>query len=157
TVAFMLQGRDLCEQWGTAGARRTLTKDQFRELAWRTIAWCITGAIADHGGTRKAVSEKTATTLYLQNKSMRIISSDLNGFQIMIDHYLGDVCAFRFANDAVDNGTENLASASVPLGLWNCRSWQTDVVQELWGGRPLMTHCEGISLTGAWLIKVQSA
>lgn len=152
TIAFMLQGRDVCELWSGASRNRTLTPDSFRELCWRTVAQCIADALEDLGDEHKFSSDEVATTQYLQNKSMRIISSDLNGFYIMIDHFLGDLCHLKFLDDEdQDEGASDALSARI------CASWQTDMVKKLWGSAPLETWVEGVSKDGKWLIKVQSA
>ena len=152
TIAFMLQGRDLCELWSGVGRNRTLTPDAFRELCWRTVAHCIADALMDRGLENKVVSNETAAIQYLQNKSMRIISSDLNGFYIMIDHFLGDLCHLQFLDDE-----EQEEGAVNALGARICVSWQTDMVKALWGSAPLETWVEGVSKDGKWLVKVQSS
>jgi hypothetical protein len=152
TVAFMLQGRDVCETWSRIGRNRTLTPDAFRELCWRTVAQCISVALEDRGVSHMFSSDKVATTLYLQNKSMRIISSDLNGFYIMIDHFLGDLCYLKFLDDEDQEG-----EASDALSARIRASWQTDMVKKIWGSAPLETWVEGVSKDGKWLIKVQSS
>jgi hypothetical protein len=152
TVAFMLQGRDVCELWSEAGLRRTLTKEEFRTLCWKTIAQCIADAFEERHKGLTSVSSQTAKMLYLQNKSMRIISSDLNGFYILIDHYLGDLCHLQFIDD---DDQEEVASEALVARV--CPSWQTDMIKSLWKGTPLETWVEGVSKNGKWLIKVQSA
>ncbi|HEV7373536.1 MAG TPA: hypothetical protein VGN95_02375 [Pyrinomonadaceae bacterium] len=148
TVAFLLQGRDVCEQWSTTTGRRTLSEDQFRSLCWQTVAKCIVQAHNDRNeqasGTERVISK------YLENKSMRIISSDLNGFYIMVDHYLSDICKFKFTSEGEEEGN-TVGRERI------CASWQTDVINGLWGGRPLETWMEGVSRNGRWLIKVQSS
>jgi hypothetical protein len=152
TVAFMLQGRDLCELWSGTVGKRTLTPDAFRELCWFTVAACIADALADRGSGHKSSTAGQATIQYLQSKSMRIISSDLNGFYIMIEHFLGDVCHLQFLGE--DEQEDNAAEA---LSIRVCPSWQTDMVNKLWGGAPLETWVEGVSKDGEWLVKVQSS
>jgi hypothetical protein len=152
TVAFMLQGRDVCELWSGDGKKRTLKPDEFRELCWKTVARCLTDALSARGSEHKPVAKDKAAIVYLQNKSMRIISSDLNGFYIMIDHFLGDLCHLQFLDD--DDQEDGAAGA---LSARVCASWQTDMVKNLWGSAPLETWVEGVSKDGNWLIKVQSA
>ncbi len=151
-VAFMLQGRDLCGLWSVDGKKRTLTGDEFRELAWRTVAQCIVDALLDRGKEHKPNSEAVSATTYLQNKSMRIISSDLNGFYILIDHFLGDLCHLQFLDDE-----EQEEGAAGALGARICAAWQTDMAKSFWGSAPLETWVEGVSKDGKWLIKVQSS
>jgi hypothetical protein len=151
-VAFMLQGRDVCELWSGASRNRTLIPEAFRELCWRTVSQCIMDALKDRGSEHKLSSDEVAATQYLQNKSMRIISSDLNGFYIMIDHFLGDLCHLQFLDDE-----EQEEGASDALSARICASWQTDMVKKLWGSAPLETWVEGVSKDGKWLIKVQSS
>lgn len=149
-VAFLLQGRDICEQWSDprgTGNRRTLTENEFRTLSWDTVALCITQGFHDENSVIRpadAVIKK-----YSENKSMRIISSDLNGFYIMLEHYLGGICHFQFTDEDGENREQ--------LNRRICPSWQTEVISRLWGGRPLETWMEGVSHNGQWLIKVQSA
>jgi hypothetical protein len=150
-VAFMLQGRDVCELWSGDGKKRTLKPEEFRELCWRTVARCIADALADRGSEHKPVAKDKAAIVYLQNKSMRIISSDLNGFYIMIDHFLGDLCHLQFLDD--DDQEEGAAGA---LSARVCASWQTDMVKSFWGSAPLETWVEGVSKDGKWL-KAQSS
>jgi hypothetical protein len=149
TVAFMLQGRDVCEQWHPGSRGRTLEHNQFRMLCWASVAESISQAIKDHGYKPSRANEDVVI-LYLQNKSTRIISSDLNGFSILIEHYLGDLCHFIFRE-------EEEANAGNALGARVRRSWHTDMVNRLWGGSPLATWMEGVSRDGEWLVKVQSA
>ena len=143
-VAYLLQGRDICEQWSGPGRQRTLTEDQFRQLSWQAVAETVAETFQNRGSRISSVEEVIAR--YLQNKSMRIISADLNGFHIMIEHYLGDLCYFLFAGDNHQLSGNRVLS-----------SWQTDLVRELWGGRPLQTWVEGMARNEDWLIKVQSA
>ncbi len=154
-VAFMLQGRDLCEQWSTGSRRRTLDADGFRELAWQSIAEAVIQGM-EARGRRTSVSDDTVVRRYIENKSMRIISSDLNGFEIMIDHFLGDCCQFAFDSESDDEEPDTVVS-NAGLADRIQRSWQTDIVEQIWGGRPLETWLEGVSNDGRWLIKVQSA
>ncbi|BAT57016.1 hypothetical protein NOS3756_60280 (plasmid) [Nostoc sp. NIES-3756] len=153
-VAFLLQGRDICEQWSPRSRKKkTLTKDEFRTLAWETVAKCITQAIIDKQSStfppEKVIND------YLRNKLMRILSSDLHGFYIVVEHYLGDICFLNFTDDS-DDYKEDLKNRI-------CPSWQTDVIVKIWGSnmtgkaRPLETWMEGVSHNGKWLIKVQSA
>ena len=65
---------------------------------------------------------------------MRIISSDLNGFNIMLEHYLGDLCHLKFLDeDEQDTDAKDALKKRVRP------SWQTDMVKELWGGAPRCT------------------
>lgn len=146
TVAFMLQGRDVCEQWSTSNAKRTLSPEEFRRLCWESVAQSLVEAFKDRGGQIK--DPDTVITKYLENKALRIISSDLNSFHIMVDFFLGDLCTFAF-DDEPDEAVE--------LGARIRPSWQTEVINGIWSGRPLETWLEGVSNDGKWLIKVQSA
>ncbi|WP_347841609.1 hypothetical protein [uncultured Draconibacterium sp.] len=151
-VAFMLQGRDLCEQWGSPNLRRTLSEDEFRRLAWETVAECILGGFSDRG-SRMASSDRVIRE-YLQNKSMRIISSDLNGLNAMVEHYLGDICEFAFEE------TDDCEVMELRDELFShrvCPSCHTDIIKRIWKAEPLTTHFEGVSRNGKWLIKIQSA
>lgn len=151
-VAFMIQGRDLCELWSGTGRNRTLSEQEFRDLCWEVAAECLVDAIDDHGDSHSFRSVDEAITLYLQNKSMRIISSDLNGFYIMIEHFLGDLCHLQFLDaEEQDEGADEALKARV------CASWQTDMVKAIWESAPLETWVEGVSKDGKWLIKVQSS
>jgi hypothetical protein len=98
------------------------------------------------------VAKDKAAIAYLQNKSMRIISSDLNGLYILIDHFLGDLCHLQFLDD-----DEQEDGAVIALSARVCASWQTDMVKSLWGSAPLETWVEGVSKDGQWVIKVQSS
>jgi hypothetical protein len=149
-VAFLLQGRDVCEQWSSEFGRRTLSSDEFRALCWKTIADVIAQRFSERGSD--IYPQPVVIAKYLQNKSMRIISSDLNGFYIMVEHYLGDLCDLKFSTEK-----GKVVEAASGLSQRICPSWQTDVVQEVWGSRPLETWMEGVSKNGKWLIKVQSA
>lgn len=147
TVAFLIQGRDICEQWASNNKNRTLTEESFRSLSWDTIAKCIIQGIQD-----KKIPLQTSENViqkYQENKAMRVISSDLNGFYIMVEHYLSDLCFLQFTDD-LKNHKEELKKRL-------CASWQTDVINKLWGARPLETWVEGVSKDGKWLVKVQSA
>jgi hypothetical protein len=148
-IGFLLQGRDLCEQWSARSLRRVLSADEFRRLVWTCIAQSIAQAFKDRG-TASFRTKNDAVILYLQNKSMRIISSDLNGLSILIEHYLGDLCHFAF-DDSQDEPISEALRARIR------RSWQTDIVDRLWGGSALVTWMEGVSKSRSWLIKVQSA
>ena len=152
TVAFMLQGRDVCELWSNSSRNRTLSEDEFRNLVWDTVAQCVVDAIKAHGEEHSYLSNDEARILYLQNKSMRIISSDLNGFEVIIDLFLGDLCHFVFVDENMQNQIiKNKLKQRI------CPSWQTDMVKSLWGSAPLETWVEGVSKCGHWLIKAQSS
>ncbi len=151
-VAFLLQGRDVCERWSEKGKKRSLGHDEFRILTLQTVARCVADALKARGNQHKGIAAAEAAILYLQNKSMRIISSDLNGFYIMIDHYLGDICHLQFLDDE-----EQDECAADALSARVCPSWQTDMVKAIWGSSPLETWVEGVSKGGKWLIKVQSS
>jgi hypothetical protein len=155
TMTFMLQGRDICEQWRSVGKNRTLTQDQFRALAWKCVAESVIQARDDR--KMPLASDTVILTKYLQNRSMRIISSDLNGFEIMVDHYLSDICSFHFSDEDNEGGKPSGETISSVLEDRVCRSWQTDVVNALWSSRPLETWLEGASNNGKWLIKIQSS
>ena len=146
-VGFMLQGRDICEQWSSKSRKRTLTEDEFRTLSWQAMAASIVQAF--HDNQSRLADRETVIRKYLENKSMRVISSDLNGFYIMIEHYLSDICFLQFTEDKTQNKQE--------LTQRLCSAWQTDMIGKLWGGRPLETWMEGVSKNGQWLIKVQSS
>jgi hypothetical protein len=142
---YILQGRNICEHWSPRSRRRTLTEAEFRTLSWQTVARATLQAFQEKGrgiSVREEVVRK-----YIQNKSMRIIGADLNSFHILLEHYLGDLCAFAFD----ENATHVSRSQRI------CPSWQTDVIGEIWNGRPLETWMEGVSHNGQWLIKVQSS
>jgi hypothetical protein len=151
TVAFMLQGRDICEQWSPAARTRTLTEEECRNLAWECMAKSISEAVKDRAGASFRTVEE-AVILYLQNKSMRIISSDLNGFSIIIEYFLGDLFYLSFfdADEAEEGATDALRNRILA-------SWQTDVMSRLWRASPLETWVEGVSKNGSWLVKVQSS
>lgn len=146
-VAFLLQGRDICEQWSDFSRRRTLSAEEFRTLSWRTIAQCIIQGFRDEN--QMIYPPEVVIQKYQGNKSMRVISSDLNGFYIMVEHFLGDICYLQFTEDTSDYPEE--------LKPRICPSWQTDVINTIWNGRPLETWMEGVSRNGQWLIKVQSS
>jgi hypothetical protein len=152
TVAFLLQGKDICEQWSQSSKRRTLTPDAFRTLAWDAVADCIISGFHDH--EQKLYSPEIVIQRYIENKAARIISADLNGFYIMIEHYLGDLCHLKFSESEDE---EEGAVATEELKARICAAWQTDMVNKLWGGRPLETWFEGVSKNSEWLIKIQSA
>jgi hypothetical protein len=82
-VAFLLQGRDICEQWSPK-KKKTLTEDEFKTLTWQTVAKCIVKSVQDLLQANEFViypPEKVIDN-YQRNKLMRILSSDLNGFNI---------------------------------------------------------------------------
>ena len=147
TITFLLQGRDLCEHWGENLGKKTLTKTEFRQLCWQVMAKCILEGFQDKNAEIK--SSEVVIKKYAESKAMRIISSDLNGFYIMIEHYIGDICFLQFTDDS-KNYKKELSARIRP-------SWQTDLINALWGGRPLETWFEGVSKNGQWLIKIQSA
>lgn len=147
TIGFLLQGRDICEQWSVSGGQRTLSKEEFRTLTWQAIAKSITQTVQDTDN--QVASREEVIRKYLESKAMRVISADLNGFHIMLTHSLGDICHFMFDDAVQDNSSQS--------GYRILPSWQTEVVNRLWSGRPLETWLEGESRNGEWLIKVQSS
>lgn len=147
-VRFLLQGKDICEQWSSSKRKKqTLGKDDFRELCWQSVAKCVVQSFQE--GSRLTRPLDAVIVKYQSNKSMRIIGADLNGFSIIIEHYLSDICFLQFIEDSIENKAE--------LKQRICNSWQTDVVNKLWDGRPLETWMDGVSKNGQWLIKVQSS
>jgi len=144
TIMIMLQGRDLCEQWNETNQNRSLGADEFRDLCWRAVAHSVVEAFQAVGGEARSADE--VIRKYRDSKSMRIISSDLNGLEIMVEMMLGDLCVFTFTEPDADK-----------LAARICASWQTDMVNSLWNGRPLETWLEGASRNGRWLVKVQSS
>jgi hypothetical protein len=137
-------------QWTSGSRGRTLDRDQFRTLSWDPLRRALISQAIKDCGYLPSRAKDDVVILYLQNKSMRIISSDLNGFSILIDHYLGDLCHFIFRE-------EEEANAGNALGARARGSRQIDMVNRLWGGNPLATWMEGVSRDGEWQVKVQSA
>ncbi|MBD2463942.1 hypothetical protein H6G89_23345 [Oscillatoria sp. FACHB-1407] len=142
---YLLQGRNICEHWSSRSRSRTLTEAEFRTFSWQTVARSMLQAFQEKGGAIRGQEE--VIRKYIQNKSMRIIGADLNSVHILLEHYLGALCTFAFDENATD------ASRSQRI----CPSWQTDVIGEIWNGRPLETWMEGVSRSGQWMIKVQSS
>ncbi|MBD1863990.1 MULTISPECIES: hypothetical protein [Trichocoleus] len=142
---YLLQGRNICGHWSSRSCRQTLTEVEFRTFSWRTVAKSVLQAFQEKG--RVIRGQEEVIRRYIQTKSMRIIGADLNSFHILLEHYLGDLCAFAFD----ENATSNTRSQRI------CPSWQTDVIGKIWNGRPLETWMEGLSLNRQWMIKAQSA
>jgi hypothetical protein len=138
-VSYIIQGRDVCEQWGS-DMRHDLTKMEFRKLSANAMA----NALIGKADKKNIANELDVVNSYLDNKALRIISSNLNGFFIMIDYSLGDISEFRFDEDVNTSG----------LTLPSC--W-TDIGKKRWGASPLTTQFEGRSQNGKWFIKIQSA
>ena len=69
----------------------------------------------------------------------------------MADARLGDLFTFKFNEDEDDEDTS-------PTDRWETvrRSVFTDIIDKLYGARPLETWFEGQSKDGKWLLKVQS-
>lgn len=151
TIAFMIMGHDVCSQWSSRSKNRTLSETEFRELCWKAFALSVADAIESHGDEYDLLTDEVVRDNYLQAKSMRVISSDLNGFEVMVDHYLSDLCHLQFIdNEENPEAQEGLKERIRP-------SWQTDMVKALWGANPLETWLEAVSNDGAWVIKLQSA
>jgi hypothetical protein len=142
TVIYLIQGIDVCGQWGATNRNRTLTADEFRSLCWSTVG----GVLANKWDGKTFCGSEEAAIKYRQNKSWRIISSNLNGFYAIVEIELGKLCSLVFD----ETETSDLTVLRQP-------SWATTVVSTLWGGRPLETWFEGVSKDGEWLIKVQSS
>lgn len=146
-VVYMLQGRDVCENWSRKRRKgMTLDAEEFRRLIWLTMARCIVKIFKDKNIPTPDIN--SLVRRYLVNKSMRIISSGLSGFHIMIEQYLGDLCNLIFVDDE-DERVDNISSRFL--------SWQTEVIKALFSADPLETRMEGIARNGTWLIKLQSA
>jgi len=142
TVIYLLQGIDVCTQWNEGGNMKTLTKDQFRRQCWVAV-----GSILASESTGIITSnEETIKTKYLQNKSYRIISANLHGFEIIVEHLLEDSCYLKSKGNMWEVG-----------GIERRNSWLTDMISKRWNGRPLQTWLEGASKDKRWLIKIQSA
>lgn len=146
-LPFFLQGKDPCEMWSSRSTKRTLSEIEFHKLSWEAISRSIVSAFKDRGSEIR--DKHQVQKRYLETKARRIISSDLNGFEVMIDHYLGDLCFFKF--------NESSKEGKVALKAANCPSVQTELTKELWNSASLDSRLEGISRNGTWLIKIQSA
>jgi len=145
-IRYLLQGRDICGHWSSKSKKYTLSQEDFRVFSWQTVSRSIFQSFQEKG---QILHEKDEVIRkYIQNKSMRIIGSDLNGMGILIDHYLGNLCHLQSTDEA-----EHKEALSARL----CNSWQTDLINNIWNGRPLETWMEGVSHNGQWLIKIQSA
>ncbi|MEO1390269.1 MAG: hypothetical protein AAFV85_23295, partial [Cyanobacteria bacterium J06634_6] len=144
---YLLQGKDICSHWSPRSRKRTLTESEFRTLSWRTVSRSIVQSFRQKDKIVQSSDE--ITRRYVQNKAMRIIGADLDSFNILLDHYLSDICFLQFTDDA-KNYKEELRQRL-------CASWQTDLINTLWNGRPLETWMDGVSKNGKWLIKSQSA
>jgi hypothetical protein len=142
TVIYLIQGIDVCCQWGVKNGNRTLTAEQFRELCWETVG----RVVATKWDGANLCEPREVKVKYRQNKSWRIISSNLNGFYAIVEIELGDICSLSFGEPETND-----------LSILRQPSWATSVVSTIWGGRPLETWFEGVSNDGGWLIKVQSA
>jgi hypothetical protein len=141
-VGYLIQGKDICEHWKNSNKTRTLKRDDFELLIWESISKIISDQFLEKGSNSRKQGDLIKR--YLESKSMRIISSDLNGLYIIIGHFLGDLCDFSFSNL---EGFNDLI----------CVSWQTEVISTLWSGRPLETWMTGISQNKKWLIKAVSS
>lgn len=144
-IRYLLHGRDLCSHWSPRSRKRTLSEAEFRTFTWRAVARSVVQAFQEKECL--VHSQENVLRKYIQSKSMRIIGGDLNSLHILIDHYLGDICAFAF-DENTDTALRNQRI---------CPSWQTDVIDVIWLGRPLETWMEGVSHNGHWMIKVQSS
>ena len=111
---YLLQGRNICGHWSSRSRKRTLAEAEFRTFSWRTVARSILQAFQEKGSLIRGQEE--VVRKYIQTKSMRIIGADLNSFHILLEHYLGDLCAFAF--------DENATSVSRSQRI--CPSWQTN-------------------------------
>ncbi|MBE1302428.1 MAG: hypothetical protein GJ680_21260 [Alteromonadaceae bacterium] len=146
-LPIALQGIDLCAHWKPNSKKITLTEPEYKTLVWKAIANSICNAFEE----RENNFEESALIIkrYQEVKARRIISSDLNGFEILIEHFLGDICYLSFVDDS-DEAKEALKARIRP-------TWQTEVTKSLWNVPALETWLEGVSKNGEWLIKVQSA
>ncbi|WP_055076588.1 hypothetical protein [Pseudanabaena sp. 'Roaring Creek'] len=145
-LAYLLQGKDICAHWSARGKNRTLLAEEFKLLTWQAVSETIVKSFIAKGAIIK--SKDYVIKRYLESKSMRVISSDLNGIYIVIEYYLGDLCHFVFSEE-----NENVKQSNNRI----CSTWLTDVIEELWGSRPLETWMTGITNNQKWFIKVISS
>ena len=150
SVAYLIRGLNLSSQWNDNPKKRTLSSEEFHYLSYETFARCVAQAYSDRG--HPPVSIENMINRYRQVKSLRILASDLNAFHIMADARLGDLFHFKFN---VKDDDEQILSADE----WQTvrRSFFTDIMNELYGARPLETWFQGQSKDGKWLLKIQSA
>jgi hypothetical protein len=146
-LLYLLQGKNPCDSWSARRGRRTLSEDEFIRLSWITIATAITTAARER---ESRIQDKDACNArYLGAKARRIISAEANGLEILIDHYLGDICYLQFS--------ATTKKEKEALRVRTRGSWQTEVTAALWNAPSLGTWMEGVSHDGNWLIKIQSA